>query len=188
MHGLKTFLDLLEWLAKYGFIDILFGIGIFEYFRRKFRRTIVEQINDVEIRRSFESESASYEIEIVNLSKEPLYVYQAYFTPFYLSDEGLLGYVYYYTKRDFPRLATEERSTLSGNYILTAINQNGDLLETPFLESKGALFYRVKIDNGKEHIINNRENLDELIEQRKCGTLNLKCVHGTKYNILRTRV
>jgi hypothetical protein len=77
---------------------------------------------------------------------------------------------------------------LSGDYVLTAIDQAGTNIESPFLEPKRKLFYRLKIENGSEFITNNRDTLDNSIEESKCGTISIKCVHGTTAYILSTRL
>ncbi len=73
----------LEWLTKYGLIDIFFGLGILAYIRRKLQKSSVHSIDGIEIIPKIEPLEGIIEIKVRNLSKEPLYIYRAYFKPGY---------------------------------------------------------------------------------------------------------
>lgn len=181
-------LDCLEWLARYGIIDIMFGLGILGYIRRLFRRPTVEHIEGLEIRRRFRVDGGYFEIEVLNLTSQSLYIYKAYFSRRYQALSAPWSWFVGYYKTKFPKVTASEKMNLRGEYLLVPHDQAGNRVQSVLLELRNSAFYCVHIEDGANIIANEQDRLDRLISERECGTLALHCVHGTSERILRTRI
>jgi hypothetical protein len=181
-------LDWLEWLARYGIIDIVFGVGILGYLRQLFRSPTVEHIPGVEIHRRFRTDGGYLEIEVMNLSSQPLYIYKAHFNRRYETLGVPWNWFVVAWRTKFPKAAATEKMNLQGEYLLIPHNQAGNRVQWVLLEFRNSAFYTVHIENGAEFIAREQDSLNRLISKRECGTLTLYCVHGTSERILRTRI
>jgi len=183
----------LEWLARYGLIDILLGIGIVGYFRQFLRRPIVDHIDGLEIGRKFQPSGGYFEIKLLNLSGESLYVYRSYFAPYFVEPGRLLlrqplAWFKFFRRRKLPSVARSESQTVRGEYVLVPLDQTGNPLKSAFIQRGDSIYYRVHLENGSAIITEKQAELDQLLLRRECGTITLHCVHGTTPRVLKTRV
>lgn len=181
-------LEWLEWLTRYGFIDILFGIGILGYIRKLLKKPIVEYIPGIEISRRFRANDGYFEIEVQNLSALPLYVYKAYFNRQYQSLSVPVSWFVDFYKTKFPKIKDTEKVNLDGGYLLQPYDESRKPKRWAFLEFRNSAYYCINIEDGENVIANEKELLETLIQNRECGTLTLFCVHGTQENTLKVRI
>ena len=83
---MNNLLETLEYLSRYGFIDILFGLGIGGIIISAFRKRTVKELKSVEVAFFFSfntnpklNHKSKFYISIENRSDKPLYIYQARF-------------------------------------------------------------------------------------------------------------
>lgn len=185
---MESILKFIENMAKYGVIDVFFGIGIIQYIRVKLKKTTVTMIDGIDIVRRFQSDG-NYEIEIKNSTNNPLYIYRVYFNPKYNKMIGtawdwfIMSWV-----RDFPTISLRRGKPLNGEYMLDAYNDEGVHLTTVFLENRQKVFYRLSLENGSQIVVNEKDSLHKMLDESRCGTLTLHCVHGVNQLTLSTRV
>src|SRR2546430_1446521 len=77
----------LEWLSKYGFIDIIFGIGIFTFVAKILNKKIKSDIIGIDFMPEIIPFENQFKIAIKNHSPQPLYLYQAYIKPGYYTEK-----------------------------------------------------------------------------------------------------
>lgn len=72
----------LEWLAKYGFIDIFFGLGVLGFVYKLFQRAIPRNLDELSVSVDFESRNNHLlYIQISNSGGKNIYISRAYFKP-----------------------------------------------------------------------------------------------------------
>lgn len=88
----KSLLDTLEWAAKYGLIDIVFGIGITGLVVRGLRRYLPRNLDSLHVHVQHQKVSAHNEFEdyehslgvfIANAGTNNVYIARAFFRPYY---------------------------------------------------------------------------------------------------------
>jgi hypothetical protein len=87
---MKNVLDALEWLARYGFIDILFGVGVIALLRRLLIKIVPSKYKWLEVNATpggpvtipgAGAVDQSFRIQLVNSGSTNCYVGRAYFRP-----------------------------------------------------------------------------------------------------------
>jgi hypothetical protein len=185
----KPVLDWLEFLSKYGLIDIVFGIGILQIFRLAFRRTKVDKLPGIDILRGFDATGGYFEIEVSNLSSEPLYIYRSYFTPWRFevstaqNSYGKLMRLLFQPSK-FPPISRSQRQVVNTSYSLKPYVSSGTAKNSAFIEPQSSISYRVPIEDGVNVIATQHQELDQMINSGRCGTIELHCVHGQTPRIL----
>jgi hypothetical protein len=149
-------LNILEWLTKYGLIDIFFGVGILAYIQRKFRTRVRRYIEGVDILPAIPVDSDVLEIEIVNNSREPLYLHHARFRPGYASsqlDRTSVGtmirtsFITHWVNDCLPPISGRQSRNLAGECVLSAINSGGEERAAIFLEPGDRTVYLVDLED-----------------------------------------
>lgn len=183
---------LLEFLSRYGLIDIFFGVGIVTYFQRKFRRRVAEGIDGIEIMPRIAARDSFVEIKIRNNSKEPLYLFRASFRPGYRSSEtdtSSLGsrirttFFYHWENGDLPRV-TEGTRTIRGDFVLQGLDPKGEEVDSLFLEPKSAGAFLVGIEESSQ----DDRVWDQILDKRRCGELRVHYVHGETGGLLQVQI
>lgn len=175
-------LEILEWLSRYGFIDITFGIGVFTLAAKFFRSKIKSRIDGVSLLPHIDVNQSNFILMIKNQSTLPLYIYQATIKPGYHSDQvdntsfktKLKTWIFTTYKRDtFPRMHIPQ--TTDGLYILQVQGLDDNISPTLFIEPFRHAEYFIEI-GGVSDVYPNNPNL--VFEEKKFGTLTFMFVHG----------
>lgn len=75
-------MEYLEWLSKYGFIDIFFGIGVLSVVYRMFIKIVPRNLDDLSINVDFAEQNGNVLfIQIANTGGKNIYISHAYFKP-----------------------------------------------------------------------------------------------------------
>ena len=175
-------LDWLECLARYGIIDIIFGIGIFSFLWSKLRAKTIDEIDGVEILPHFDTANSVFEIEVRNNSNENLYVYRSYFLPGYRSTIWrfpFFGTIVEWVDR-FPQ--STDHKNIKGQYVLSPVDKDGNPIEPAFFEPRYRLYFRIHIKEDGTIIAN------DLLDKHQTGKLILHLVHGDRQNILEAQL
>jgi hypothetical protein len=182
----------LEFLSRYGLIDIFFGIGIVTYFQRKLRRRVTKAIDGVEIMPRIVARDGFIEIKVQNNSKDPLYLYRASFKPGYYSDKVdmssmtavIKSSIFAHWRNDILPRVTEGTRTLRGDFVLQAQDPQGEAADSLFLEPKQIGSYTLGVQESTQ----DEQVWDQLLDRRHCGELQIHFVHGEMGGVLRTQI
>lgn len=193
---MTKFLSLLEYLARYGIFDILFGIGILGYLRRLLRRRIVKALPGIDILPRITPHEGQLEMEIRNSSREPLYLYRATFRPGYyvrFSEENLLrdriASLFVHIWKDGELIDSSGSSmTTRGDFLLRALDQDGDEVESLLLEPRMSATYVYAFDPVPVDKKASSSRWTKLIKQGRCGGFRAHFVHGTRAGILELQI
>lgn len=177
-------LDFLERLNKYGVIDILFGLGIFSYLRKRLRRRSVSSIFLVDIKPRFDQENAWFAVEVQNNSTKPLYIYRCCFKPGYLSSEVVKGqpstrFLKHWAKDKFPAIHDTENPNTEGQYVIWPVDDTGNVLSSAFLEPRDSAYYRLRLKPDSDF-----GHTRAILEEHQTGMLELHLIHGDEQYIL----
>lgn len=79
---LKPIMDILEYLSKYGLIDIFFGIGILGIVSRLVSRVIPSNLDELHVNADFVVQNTPLMfVQIANAGRKNIYISRAYFKP-----------------------------------------------------------------------------------------------------------
>jgi hypothetical protein len=181
-------LETLEWLAKYGFIDIIFGVGIFGLawkFLRKFVHSNYSHLH-VSLSRGDQMQihgedvDSSIRIDIRNSGSTNFYIARAYFKE-KLRPWWLLWFLPIKTKLKVH--PSSDRISDKDAYELKFSGSTlGGLTEYEALVTPGH-------GNGVTTFLALTENAaDEIIQNRKCGVLYIEYAVSGKQGIHRVRL
>lgn len=184
----------LEWLAKYGFIDIIFGAGILTVIANAFKSKAVKNIDGIEIIPlnvlTGEAHDVTLQIEIRNLTHDPVYIFRSYFSPGYSMDMSSTTTIFKDLKKfmfmqwitsESPVVSSSEHRNSEGVYIITSQSSFEVEKHPPFLEYKESLNYFLRMQC-------TASELQAALNSRKTGQLELRLVHGNQTKILKTQV
>lgn len=183
----------LEWLSKYGLIDIIFGIGIFTYISKYLKRKTKSDIIGIDLLPTILENEKVFVLGIKNQSSQPIYLYQAYIRPGYYKEEfdktsfsTMLKSAFYMTwKTDkFPVINNRPKTT-KGLYILQVRENDNNFSPTLFV---GPFQYGEYILEYDELNANMPEKPNEIFEKKEFGTLKLQFVHGTNWGNLEMKL
>jgi hypothetical protein len=177
-------LSKLEWLSKYGFIDIIFGIGIFTFIAKILKKKVRSDIESVDFLPHLDLTRKEFRLGIKNQSNQPLYLYKAYIKPGYFTERidkttvsNFFRTLFFKTwKTDkFPKI-TSRRKTTKGLYVLQVYEKTNDLSPTLFIEP---FHYKEYVLDFDDFDLKDLENADDIFDNRQFGELKLYFVHGT---------
>ncbi len=190
---MESILKILEWLSKYGMIDIIFGVGIFTFIANAFKSKTTSEIDSVDLLRYIDKNNNLFRLTIKNQTSEPLYLYKAYITPGYPSDiidtsslkNRIKTWLLIHWKTDkFPKVINQPK-TLKGEYILQIENPNNNQSPTIFIERFGYGSYILHLD---PESLSNIENPNEIFEKNQFALLRLSFVNGNKAGVLEVQL
>jgi hypothetical protein len=186
----------LESLARYGIIDIFFGLGILAYLRRLFRRRTTQEIEGVEIMPRVSAIDGYLEIKIKNDSRAPLYLYRGTFTPGYRTSQLDTSSLRSFTRTliltswrtdRLPRV-TEPSRTTRGDYLLQVMDSQGEEAESIFLEPAQAASYALGLEPVWKEDPTEIQRAEAAVEESKCGLFRVHFVHGTRSGVLEIQI
>jgi hypothetical protein len=179
-HITTLFLSSMEWLAKYGFIDIALAAGLFGALSRLFRSKTVSEIDGLEILISVATDNILV-IELQNQTSQPIYIYRQYFAPGYhlsYTEGGWRTYlIYMWTNKSCVEFAATEPRNHNGQIILRPVRDDGTAYSPPFLEPKASLKYNLELSETEPHV-------HKRLIAGKLGLLTVSLIHGTEVKVL----
>ncbi len=95
--SLKPIMDILEYWAKYGFIDIFFGVGVLGIISPLVRRIVPSNLDELHVSADFAAQNTDLLfVQIANAGGKNIYISRAYFKPrrysrFYLKNKHVLA-------------------------------------------------------------------------------------------------
>lgn len=177
--------NFLEKMAKYGIIDILFGIGIISLLGKLLRRKKTFDIEGIDLIPGIDRTQSMFTLMIKNQSREALYLYKAYLKPGYYSSDldkssirkmiQTLILKTWITEK-FPKTSGQPKTT-KGLYILQLQNNRQGYSPTLFIEPYRNDRYILRLDPNS---LVNYTDLEDLFEANQFGTLIGSFVHGTR--------
>jgi hypothetical protein len=190
---MKLILDVLEWLAKYGLIEIFFGVGILAYIKRKFHTRPRRYIEGVDILPTIPVDNDVLEIEIVNNSRETLYLHHARFRPGYETsrlDRTSLGtiirtsfFVHWVNDR-LPPISSRQSRNLAGECVLSAIDSEGNKRPAIFLEPGERTGYLIDLEDSDL----TKRDWDSMFQDHALGVLTFHYMHGSANGMFQSQV
>ena len=190
---MQTVLDILESLAKYGIIEIFFGIGILTYIKKKFQTRTKRYIDGVDILPSIPVDNDVLDIEIINNSREPFYLHHARFLPGYMTsrlDRTSIGTIirtsfFMHRINDrLPPISIRQDRNLDGECVLSAIDSEGNERAAIFLEPGERTGYLIHLeDTGLE-----KQDWESMFHDHAIGRLTFSFVHGANSGIFQSQV
>lgn len=176
-------LQCLEWLAKYGFIDIVFGLGIGGFIVAHFRKRPVSEIDGVEIAVQFlhtNDPNIIYKSKlyftIENHSGQPLYIYRVLFSSTPATKQG-------------PKLSPGIRKNITGWYLPTVEAQapggKGELPQIVPTGGKCTMFIPLDSSYNKPEA---QQELEHMREEKAIGVLMMFCMCGERQLVLKSNV
>jgi hypothetical protein len=190
---MQRILDILEWLARYGFIEIFFGVGILTYIKRKFQTRTKRHIDGVDILPTIPVDNDVLEIEIINNSREPLYLHHARFRPGYISSKmdrtSLVtmirtSFFTQWVNDRLPPISGRQSRNLQGECVLSAIDPEGNERAAIFLEPGNQTGYLINLeDTGLT-----KRDWDSMFQDHVLGVLTFQFVHGSTNGIFQSQV
>ncbi|THF51821.1 hypothetical protein E6C50_08680 [Flavobacterium supellecticarium] len=175
-------LNILEWLSKYGFIDILFGIGIFTIINKALKSKIKSSIDGADLLPYFDTDNNTFILGIKNQSSQPLYLYQAYVKPgYYIEEYDKTSFetklrslmLMKFVNDSFPKM--DRPKTTDGNYVLQVQGIDRNISPTLFVEPFSYKEYSLDYRELSHKYI---DNPNEIFDNKKFGQLSLNFVHG----------
>lgn len=182
----------LEFLSRYGVIDIFFGVGIVAYLQRKLRSRMTDDIEGIEIMPRIAARDGFIELKFRNNSKDPLYLYRASFRPGYRSAKTdttslsklIQTTMFYHWERGLLPRVTEDTRTTRGDFVLNGLDTKGEETDTLFLEARSTGSFLL----GIEESLRDDLEWDEILDKRQCGELRVHFVHGEAGGTLRVQL
>lgn len=184
---MSKFLEALKWLAQYGIIDIVFGLGVGSIVLSAFRRRTVPEIDGVEIYSMLShttdpqfTHKSKLLFYVENQSGKPLYIYRALFRP----KRSLL-------QKSSPRLRISPKTRINprGWYLPFVASAPGETLALPQFLGHGekcALFITLAEDYSRD--VDGQRQLEDLRAKLSCGVLMIYCICGAEQKILKTKI
>lgn len=189
---MEWLLTKLEWLSKYGFIDIILSLGIFAYLNKVLKGRVKSNIDGVDLLPHFSIGEKKIIIGIKNQSSQPLYLYQAYIKPGYYStkiDKSkfslIVRTIFLKTwKNDtFPKM--NRPKTTNGLYVLQVPNLNDNSSPTLFIRPYSYEDYILDFEEMNPIYL---DNPNKIFDDKKFGELILQFVHGTNSGKLQLQI
>jgi len=186
---------ILEWLTKYGIIDIFFGVGIIAYIREKLKKRVVKSIDGIEILPRMEPLDGFFDIMIKNSSRDPFYIYRVRFKPGYFTSKAdrktvssfLLSLVLMRWIDDRMPNFLEPRNT-EGEYLLVGNTKDLIEAESVFLEPKEEASFPLGFEEGDLTFSKDKNVWQEVLRKKESGILRFHFVHGSDAGIFETQL
>lgn len=189
---MELILATLEWLSKYGFIDIILSLGIFAYISKILKGRVKSNIDGIDLLPYISVEDKILHLSIKNQSSQPLYLYQAYVKPGYYTEQidrstfySIIRTLFLKTwKNDtFPKM--NRPKTTNGLYVLQVPDLNDNTSPTLFINPYS---YKDYILDFEEISPIYSDNPNKIFDDKKFGLLILQFVHGTNSGKLQLQI